>query len=120
MKAKNLALILVTGISLAGCGFGKIYYYEGKIGNESIITSNNRTNIFNLYVTKEDGRKIDYYDFIRNGKLDSVTITKGKESQTYTEDIIGKEALQVAQKQYTDYLAKILEIKKKQALEDIQ
>ena len=53
-------------------------------------------------------------------KLNSVKITKNEYSTTYTNDEVGKEALQVAQKQYEDYLVKIIEAKKKKALEDIQ
>jgi hypothetical protein len=120
MKNFLKAIILGTSLVSVSCGFEHLYDYNGKIGNESIRTFNSGFTIFDLYVTKEDGRKIDYHDWIMNKKLDSVTITKNEKSITYENDEIGKEALKVAQKQYEYYLEKILEAKKKKALEDIQ
>lgn len=122
MKNSLKVIILGTAIGLASCTPSP-YVYEGKIGNESISQGDDPTlrTSFCLYVTKEDGRIINYLDWDRDEKLDSVTITKNGKDQTFTEnDIIGAEAFKIAQQQYTDYLAKILEIKRKQALEDIQ
>jgi len=114
MKAKNLALILAAGMGLASCNV-----WSGKIGNEEVFQYKGLSENF-LKVTKQDGRIIEYRDKQGDNKIDSVEITKGRYSTTYTNDEVGKEALQIAQKQYEDYLAKILEAKKKKALEDIQ
>jgi hypothetical protein len=120
MKNFLKAIILGTTLGLTSC-VPSPYKYNGKIGNESVSTLDNGVQTFRLYVTKEDGRIITYLDSNKDKKLDSVTITKNKESQTFEEnDIIGAEAFKLAQQQYTNYLAKILEIKKKKALEDIQ
>ncbi|VVB83148.1 Uncharacterised protein [uncultured archaeon] len=129
MKNSLKAIILGTAIALTSCS-PSIYDYNGKIGNELIdsLETYGFPDTLTLKVTKEDGRIISYYDWGVNRKIDSVTVTKDGRSQTFKEkDIIGAEAFKLAQQQFTDYLAKVLEIKKeileakkKQALEDIK
>ena len=120
---KNLlkTIIIGTAIGLTSCSPSP-YDYKGKIGNESITTIDNPSfNYFDLYVTKEDGRVIDYWDNNRDGTLDFIRIRQNGKVISYREyDKVGKEAFKIAKQQYTDYLAKILEIKKKKAIENVK
>ena len=116
---KNLlkTIILGTAIGLISCS-----YYSGKIGNESVFLYEGLVEK-SITITKPDGKTIEYIDnqgYRSENKIEEVKITKDKYSVTYINDEIGKEALAIAQKQYEDYLVKILEAKKKKALEDIQ
>jgi hypothetical protein len=119
---KNLlkAVILASTVGLTNCT-PFIYEYNGKIGDELVRSCDlTALNEFILEITKKDGRVITYYDKCRDKILDSVMILKDKETKTYKKDKIGEEALKIAQQQYTDYLTKILEIKRKRAVEEIQ
>ncbi len=122
MKNSLKAIILGTVIGLTSCA-PSIYDYKGKIGNDLISCEDEYSfwrglDHFVLIVKKEDGREIRYYDKSRDQKLDSVVIKKNGKSYFFAEeDKIGAEAFKIAEKQYTDYLAKILEAKNKEALE---
>ena len=118
MKNSLKAIILGTAIGLTSCT-PSIYDFYGKIDDEKISCWKNQLNFgeeLNLSIIKKDGRTFNYKS--EGMRLESITVEKGKHSITYTNDEVGREALQIAQ-QFTDYLAKILETKKKQAIEDV-
>lgn len=119
MKNSLKAIILGTAIGLTSCT-PSIYSFYGKIGDEKVFCWKNQLNLgeeLNLSIIKKDGRTFSYKS--EGMKLESITIEEKESSITYKNDEIGREALQIAQKQFTDYLAKILETKKKQAIEDV-
>ncbi len=122
MKNLTKTLILGTVIGLTGCS-PSIYDFNGIIDGEKVycLSYSSLSRKIEVDVTKKDGRKIDYISLGKERKLKSVTVNQGENySKVYTNDEVGAEALQIAQKQFDSYLAKILEIKKKQALEDIK
>jgi len=114
MKNSLKAIILGISIGLTSCS-----YWTGKIGNEKVFQYRGPFEN-SLKITKPDGKEIKYIVTYSKNKVESVEITQNKYSVTYTNNEIGKEALQVAQRQYEDYLTKILVERKRKALEDIQ
>jgi len=120
MRNSLKAIILGTVIGLTSCN-ENIYEFAGTIDNEKVFCWKNYLSYeerLSLEIIKKDGKKFIYKS--EGIKLESVTVEKGEHSIVYKNDEVGREALQIAQKQFADYLAKILETKKKQALEDIQ
>jgi len=125
---KALRTIAFTGlIGLSSCT-GKItdstYDFKGELNDEQIefkhdifnaqILSSFYTN--KLTVTRKDGKIIKYIDTNNDLILDKVIV----EEKIYFRNDVGKEALELAQKQYDGYLKKILEHKQQKAIENIQ
>jgi len=129
MKFKNtlkglakLALIPIIAGSSGSCKYVPRHEYEyaGKIGNDSVQfshdfywkgKSNIQYNENKLVVKKEDGRHITYIDKEKNNlKIESVEIItlNGKEHCYYMGGIIGESIVKEAQKQFDEYLDKIL------------
>jgi len=118
----------LTGIALAGafaigglsCGSHNEYDYSGKFKGEQIYFS---SSLFVNYLTviRADGTRINYMDDVGNDlKLGCVSIIpKDKNMTFYRNDKVGQKVLEEAQKQFDDYLAKILEEKQRKGLEDI-
>jgi hypothetical protein len=132
------AVILGAAIALTGNGckpievynsidkFGMTYDYIGKIGKEDAITFRDNLLYFRLDITTEDSQVVSYYDWFKDGTLDYRKIAKRGESTFHPINEKGAVEAFKQQQKYTDYLGKILEIKKRASrnqghlLEDIK
>lgn len=124
-----LGCMLALGIN--GCN-NKKYYYDGRIGEEYVKFYGKPSfvgmNVATMEVKRADGTTIKYVDWGEDERLDCIDITKGDETIRYwrndgrdiiRNDLIGKEVVEEAQKQYDEYLKKIVETKRARGLEDI-
>ena len=117
---KSLAYIAIAGtLALGGCGekadYSK-YKFNGMIDEERVNFVVQRNFPFQNYnylnVKNKEGKEVEYSDSIGNDlKIDSIW-ANGK---SYSKDELGKEVLEIAQKQFDSYLVKILEHKRKEA-----
>ena len=124
VKTGLTALLIGT---IIGCSEHPQYLFKGRIDgqniefSESLFPSQNR-----MIIIKDDGRKIVYIDINEGNdlKIDRIEITnKMGETQVYTKiNMKGAEEnlFNEAQRQFDEYLKKILEYKEKEALEAIK
>ena len=129
-NAKSIVLAaVVAGAAVGCCKEYKEYTYDGKIGQEQVkfVANYNFFRDFeshkSLEVTRTNGTKVTY---LADGHKDTFDINTiiinkaGKETTYGANDIIGKEVIQEGQIQFTNYLAKILELKRSESLADIK
>lgn len=122
---RNILFAMTLPFVMSGCGSKyDEFCYDEKIGEEevkfihySIPFHHNQLN-----VARTDGTKIEYVDKKDNDlKLEYIIVEKNGEWTKYPKNsAFGKEVVEEGQKQFDDYLAKILEIKKVKGLEDIK
>jgi len=121
---RNLASVVSAGVlALSGSGcFGTIYDFNGKIGYEQVKFGKTFFDGHNiLEVKRADGTSVKYFDNdMHDLKVDWIRITNGKEYTDYEKNLIGEKTLQEGQRQFDDYLAKILELKQAKGLKDIK
>lgn len=120
---KTLTSIVVTGaLALNGCAkvYDSRYDFNGILGNEQVEFKRDRILFFNdalyLTVTKDDGRTITYSDWNNDLKVDKVKVGEDK----YYNDVVGQQAIELAQQQFDSYLARILEYKQQEAVDSIK
>ena len=139
MKNRTLASIAILGLCglcISGCkdpGFA--YRYSGDIDGENVwFTTGERSSVHNshtytLAVKKSNGKVIEYVSNLGNDLvLEAVNVVEEGEVRTYNKVIPDqKPVVEQAQKDFNDYLKKILEAKAKeqkeklaQGLEDIK
>lgn len=119
---KKIGLAGVVGLGISGCGDDEKYHFNGIIDGEQIKFYERGIAAEYLEVIRKDGTKILYYN-VGCGKIkpDYLIITKDGKGMRYSiNDEIGKPILEEAQKQYEDYLEKILKYKKKEGLDLIR
>ncbi|MFH1455666.1 MAG: hypothetical protein ABIF40_01830 [archaeon] len=117
MRIRNL----LTGVALAGalslgamgCWQSPEYHFKGEIDGEQVhfYEPNNGNNY--LDVTKEDGSLIEYCAIHEDFKLNYIYITIGENRTKYSTDSNNeavKPIMEQAQKEFDEYLTKILEI----------
>ena len=125
MKNTLKAMVLAGTIALAGCGVRHPEYnFTGEIDGEKISYTEKGTSMTlhrELEVTKTNGVKMVYIsDPLVGWGIDKVRIDKNGETIFYQDDVIGSDALKVAQKQFDGYRQKILEVKREKAMQDIK
>ena len=127
MKSRTIgALAFSSALLLSGCGneWYSIYNYDGKIDNDNVEFVRRfwllAKDELDLTVEKPDGRVINYYGDGKRLKLHKVSITQDDVTKSYRNNEVGKLVLEKAQKQFDDYLAKILEIKQNEGLENLE
>ena len=119
----NMAGVGVLALSLIGCGQPE-YRYDGKIGEEKVKYYD--FDLFNnqhiLEVTKSNGTFVKYrcQSICGYNNVQDVVIAKDGIVTGYEKDEIGTLVVKEGQKQYDNYLAKIIETKTKKGLEDIK
>jgi len=123
---RNLGQILLAstiGFGLVGCSnpdyhfYGKIaddkvrFYQSGTFGEENYIE-----------VTKPNEIIVTYMDISGSDfKLDAVKITTNNETKMYWRGVEdGDKIVKKFQKQFDDYLKKILEVKKQEGLKNLR
>ncbi|MBI2668111.1 hypothetical protein HYX17_05085 [Candidatus Woesearchaeota archaeon] len=122
----RIVLASTIGLGLAGCSDNPEYHFDGKIGEDKVIFYQDFWKASNyLVVTKPDGRTIVYRDTgllsYGNFTVDQVYITKDGVKKIYSKKRNdGEEVVKEAQKQFDDYLNKILEIKKQEGLKNLK
>ena len=124
MNTRKSLIALAGALSFyfLGCKDVSEYYYDGKIGDDSVTFIENKSVIFNneriMVVRKTDGRVIRYFDYHQQDfKLEKVEIQTGKQVKRYTGiNDMEREILKEAQKQFDSYLEKIKEINKNTTL----
>ena len=133
----GLSLVVLVFAVLGGIFFGFIsfvlwtesdnlmdseYHFNGKINREYVKFYESNYNMHNfLEVIQEDGTRVRYDDDFGNFKIDCVVITsKDGESIKFVDDVMGKEVLATAQKQFVEYLDEIVEIKLGKAYKNTQ
>ena len=106
-----------------GCSSKSPYAFNGEIDGEYIRYFGTG----NLTVIKKDENKVIKYidnDSFWNGaldkKLEAVEITENKKTEKFRDDEAGREVIKEAQKQFDNYLNKILEYKKQLGLDLIK
>ena len=117
-----------VGLGLLGCNSNPEYYFDAKIGDEKIRFTESLEILSSPYykhyleVTKPDGRIIKYVaDIHGNLKINYVEITTQGITKKYSFNTpYGKEVVETAQKQFDEYLKKILEIKKQEGLKNLK
>ena len=120
--AAALTIPFVTG----GCdNKDSEYYFHGSIDGEEITFFENQNHYSQnvLLVKKSDEKKIvEYYETCHFGhagtreRLNKVCIIADSVKDCYVNDSVGEKVLKEANKQYKDYLNKILQFKKKQGM----
>jgi len=114
---KRISLVgIVSGV--AGCSNDE-YIFDGVIDGEKIKYSHaDIWGSYDLKIIKPNGIKIIYKDFAELGKtkrfVDMLIVETKNEKKIYKRDKIGKPILGEAQRQYIDYLNKILKEKERE------
>lgn len=110
-----------VALGVAGCDNKTEYHFDGKIGKEQVKFYEANISSNYLEVVKENGVKVEYRDVLNdNLKLDGLKITKEGVITWYWDDVVGKDVLAKAQEQFDNYLEKIIEIKRKEGLENLE
>lgn len=123
------SIVCVGALALNGCRpiavYDSRYDFKGTLGNEE-LEFKRIDNWFLKYdpliltVIKEDGRTITYSDLNNNLKVDRVTVNIEKDEYEIINNVVGKQALEIAQQQFDSYLGRILEYKQQKAVEHIK
>ena len=128
---KTLTSIVSAGVLVlgsSGCFYAghTDYDFDGKILEEEIkfwkslpLVMGNKTHT--LRVKRPSGVVIKYVD--NEGldlKVDYIEIKRDATTTIYRRDIAGSEVLEEAQRQFKDYLSKILEAKRAKGLTDLK
>jgi len=117
MRIRNLltgvALAGALSLSTIGCWQSPEYHFEGEIDGEQVHFYEDICGCNYLEVTKEDGSFVEYQAIHEDFQLDYVHITVDENTTKYNTD--SKNAavapiMEQAQKEYNEYLAKILEV----------
>lgn len=104
LKSFGLAGLLALS---SGCGFKYRHYdFNGWIDGEQVQFK--REDCRNVLEIKGYDYDVRYEDTLCDGKIDYLHVKSKGSSQLYSNDLVGREILQEAQKKYTNYLAKIL------------
>ncbi|HIH15209.1 MAG TPA: hypothetical protein HA360_02250 [Nanoarchaeota archaeon] len=124
MNKRNLINILLTeafALATSACCNNQNYYFDGMIGDEHAVFLEDCTLSQNrLYITRTDGTIVGYYDNNNDFKIDILTITKSRGvSDYYSDNELYKDFFAVGESQFRTYLEKILVLKQKKALDDI-
>ena len=98
------------------------YDYNGKIGEDWIHFYEERFGTRNILQVSKSDKSIIYYvdDLNDDFKLEYVEILKDGETHRYMNNEIGREVLKKAQKQFENYLEKIIKIKKEEGIEKLK
>ncbi|MEK6969971.1 MAG: hypothetical protein AABW48_06090 [Nanoarchaeota archaeon] len=111
----NLVLAGALAVGGAGCDNYPEYHFNGKIGDEQVEFTDSAFWHYNyLTVVKADGSKLEYLDNVNlDLKVDEVRITVGNNLTRYcagSKNPAVKPVMELAQKQFDAYLAKIIEV----------
>ncbi len=121
---KSLKLLIGGALvaSMVGCGNPQ-YAYEGMIGNERVnYVDEGMFNCKHVLTVLREGKIIKFVDVEVFGEVDGlreVIITDKRGATIYSNNEIGRDVLREGKKQYEEYLAKIIELKRKKGLIDI-
>ena len=132
----TLTAILAGVIGLGSAGLSGCYIsnqhpeynFDGEIGEEQVKYEKSAfRGGFKLEVTRKNGTKVEYYGYhfddalgkASGPRISGVDITKDKETRAYTNDLVGAKLIEEGQKQASEYLAKILQAKLANGLEDL-
>lgn len=123
LRTRLSGIVLVGATALAGC-YGVLdsrYDFDGVLGDERVEFRRDSgegswalwgaDDINTLIVTRDDGTRLEYIDRINDLVVDEVVVG----GSTYS----GREELRLAQQQFDDYLARILEHKQKRAVDAV-
>lgn len=119
MKVKQtiVGIALTAGLALTGCGGegvvnNKRYHLDGRLDNEwvkfSQIIKIAGKNTNYLKVMRDDGKIIHYYDVGNNLTIDRLIVQIGNKYIPVADE----EGLKEGQRQFDEYLVKILAFKK--------
>lgn len=124
IKQTLTGIALTTGLALIGCN-GIVndsrYDFDSKLGEEHVkcvraidmfFMGSGQDDLI-LNVKRKDGIVVIYTDLDNDLKLDQVKIG----DKTYYKDAVGHSTLAIAQKQFGEYLEKILEHKQKEGID---
>jgi len=110
---KGVGLVGIVGIGISGCGDDDKYHFNGTIDGEQITFYNIGYHEV-LKVKRKDGITITYRnDGFGTIEPDKVNILGKTKNLTYENNELGKPILKEAQKQFDEYLKKILKEKEK-------
>lgn len=125
MQQKTLTSIVFAGaLALNGCHVESVndsrYDFKGTLGNEQVEFKKHQyifsPDSLSLLVIREDGRSVIYFDWNNDLRVDEVKI----EEDFYINDVVGQQAIELAQQQFDSYLSKILEYKQQKAVNSIK
>src|SRR3989344_7406980 len=108
MNKRNLINILLTeafALATSACCNNQNYYFDGMIGDEQAIFSEDCTLSQNrLYIARTDGTIVRYFDNNNDFKIDILTITKfRKVSYYYNDNELYKDFFAVGESQFQTY-----------------
>lgn len=122
IKTLSLAALLGGALAISGCGRDYVHSYDNNIDGEWVRfyqTGIYRENSY-LEVTRKDGTVVKYYDEEdHDKKIEKVEITKNDVVTVYERDLAGEMIVEEGQKQFDEYLEKIVEEKRKRGMRDI-
>ena len=116
----------LPALTLAACDNFDYQRYDLIIDGEQVKMYFSKYSNDTLEVKRKDGTIVRYIDSRHNespnkkNDVNYITVTKNGVEKRYTKNAIGRKVVEEAQKQFNDYLSKILEKKQQEGLEAIK